>query len=262
MNLHIRISDTDICFARYEGGRNGSFFLVPYHVRPQASLTVNLREAVEQVPLLQNDFEKVEVHVEGPVTPVPLAEFQEEDAEATYGYCFSKEGKRRVFYDTVPVSNVVLLFALSEATCNTLEDTFGNVHYTSTLTPLLKHFATKGIGVGTSHGRRMFVYTHDGVIDVAVMDDIRLVMLNTYAVQTLSDVDYFTFNMAHHLSIDVQQTPIFVAGAPLMRDPVVDELQKYAAKVYAVNPAAEFNRDEVSTNADVPYDLMCALLHK
>lgn len=258
MNLYIRISDTDLCFARYSGGASPVFDFEPYHVRPQASLTVNLREAMQQVQLLQGDTGRVEVFVNGAVTPVPLAEFQEEDAEAAYNYCFTQGERRRVFYDTVPATNSVLLFALSEATCRTLEEAFGQIRFTAALTPVVQHFATKGLG--NTEGKRLFVYTHDGVVDVVVLEETRLVMLSTYSVRALTDVAYYTFNLARHLGIDMREAPVFVAGAPLLRDPVVRELQKYAARVYAINPAAEFNRNVVATTAEVPYDLVCGLL--
>ena len=45
-------------------------------------------------------------------------------------------------------------------------------------------------------------------------------------------------------------------------DPVVTELQHYAGKIYAIQPAADFNRHMVSTTPGVPYDLMCALLRR
>lgn len=260
MNLHIRISDTDICFARYEGGAVvcTDFQFKPYHIRPQASLTVNLRLAMQQVELLQQPYDKAKVYVNAPVTPVPLAEFQEEDVNTAYNFCFSPDEKRRVFYDTVPASNVVLLFALAETTCRTLEETFGEVRFTSALTPVVQHFAQKGLGTTTD--KRIFVYTHDGVIDVMVLDDNRLVMLNTYTVRTLTDVDYYVFNLAHHLGLNMNDTPVFVAGMSSLRNPMMEELQKYAARVYPVNPSAEFNRNVVSTTEGVPYDLMCALL--
>lgn len=258
MTLHIRISDTDICFATYEAGQPPKFEFHPYHVRPQVSLTVNLRMAMQQVEMLQQQYDKVEVYVNATVTPVPLAEFQEEDVDTTYNFCFTPGDKQRVFYDTVPASNAVFLFALPEVTCRTLEEAFGEVRYTAALTPLVQHFAQKGID--TTHGKRLFVYTHDGVIDVVALEDSRLVMLNTYMVRTLTDVDYYVFNLVRHLALDVAETPLFVAGAPLLRDPVIDELQKYAPRVYPVNPSAEFNRNVVSTTEGVPYDLMCALL--
>ena len=82
MNLYIRISDTELCFAAYEMGASQSFQFSTFRMQPSASLTVNLRTAMQQVELLrQQKFSKVEVYVNAPVTPVPLAEFQEEDAE-------------------------------------------------------------------------------------------------------------------------------------------------------------------------------------
>lgn len=258
MTLHLRISETDICFAHYEAGNPPVFEFEPYHVRPQVSLTVNLRAALQQVEMLKQTLDKVEVYVNAPVTPVPLVEFQEEDVDTAYNFCFTPGEKRRVFYDTVPASNAVFLFALSENTCRTIEEIFGEVRYTAALTPVVQHFAKKGLA--TTNDKRLFVYSHDGVIDVLVLEDSRLVMLNTYTVRTLTDVDYYVFTLARHLALDVNQIPIFVAGNPLMRDPVIEELQKYAARVYPVNPSAEFNRHIISTTEGVPYDLMCALL--
>lgn len=260
MSLHIRISDTDLCFASYESGRPPQFDFERVHLRPQVSLTVNLREAMGSVTMLQREYKQVEVSIVGRVTPVPLAEFQEEDVETLYSYCFTPGEKSRRFYDVAPATNAVLLFSLSEMTCRVLEEAFGEVRYSSAMTSLLQHFAGKGIG--SANGRRLFVYTHDGVIDLVCLDEMRLVMINTYPVRTLTDVDYYTFNMARHLGIDLQEAPIFVAGEALLRDPVVTELQKYAARVYAVNPSAEYNRHLVSTTEGVPYDFMCSLLKK
>lgn len=259
MTLHIRISDTDISFARFENGVQPTFLFETYHLRPQVSLTVNLREAIRTVPLLREPADRVEALAGGMVTPVPLAEFQEEDAKATYDCCFPQGTPRRVFYDTVPASNVVLLFALPDSTCRTLEEAFGEVRFCASLTGVVRHFARKGLG--TTAGRRLFVYPHDNVADVAVFEESRLVMLNSYAVRTLTDASYYILSLAHHLALDLHEAPIFVAGSPQLRDPAVRELQQYADRVYPVIPSAEFNRHVVATTAGVPYDLVCALLH-
>lgn len=258
MNLYIRISDTDLCFATWAGGSEVAFNFEPYKVRPQASLTVNLREAMSQLELLKQPFDRVEVLVDAPVTPVPLAEFQEEDAECIYNYCFTSSERRRIFYDTVPASNLVLLFALSQAPCHTIEEAFGSVRYTSVYGPVLQHFAGKGLG--NAEGKRLFVYQHDGTAIIAVMEDSRLVLLNSYNVRTLSDMCYYTFSLATQQGVDLATAPLFVAGDSMLRNALVDELAKYARRVYAVNPAAEFNRHIVSTTPQVPYDLMCALI--
>lgn len=260
MNLYIRISDTDICFAHYETSNPATFDFYPFHVKPQVSLTINLRTAMQQVELLKQPINQVEILVNSPITPVPLAEFQEEDAEVYHNFCFTPKHKSRVFYDTVPASNLVFLFSLFETTCQAIEESFGEVRYTAALTPVVQHFAKKGLAL--SNDKRIFVYTHDGVINIIVLEDSRLIMQNTYTVHTLTDVDYYVLNIAHNLALDLNKTPIFIAGIPSLRDPVINELQKYAPRVYPINPAAEFNRNIVSCTEGVPYDLMCALLNQ
>lgn len=258
MNLYIRISHTDICFASYDATQAEQFQFQTFHMRPQVSLMVNLRQAVQQIPMLQQEYNRVEVFVNAPVTPVPLTEFQEEDVEATYRFCFSQSQTQRVFYDTVPAANVVLLFALPNDTCRTLDDIFPNVRYNASLTPVVQHFAKKATSLSTD--KRVFVNTHAGAIDVIVFADNHLLMLNTYEVRTLADADYYLFNMLRHLAVDINTTPIFVSGDPGLRNPLIEELQHYAPKVFPVNPAAEFNRHIVSTTEQVPYDLVCAML--
>ena len=61
--------------------------------------------------------------------------------------------------------------------------------------------------------------------------------------------------MARHLAIDISSTPVFVAGPTLLRDPVVTEFQQYAAKVFPIHPAADFNRHIVATTDGVPTTL-------
>ncbi len=261
MALYIRLSDTDIHFARFDNNDGKAFHFTTYHLRPQISLTMNLRNAMESVDLLHGYQGRVEVLVNTPVTPVPLADFQEEDCDTLYDYCFTEETKHRVFYDTIPAANAVLLFGLGENVCHAIEEAFGDVRFASSRTALLQHLATKALGTGT-HRRRLFVYTHEGVIDVAVFDDTRLLMFNSYNVRTLTDVAYYTFNLARHLGFAPQTEPIYVAGEELLRTPVVEELQKYASQVFAINPAADFNRHIAATTAGIPYDMSVHMLAK
>lgn len=212
---------------------------------------------MQQIDILRQPINQVEIFVNSPVTPIPLAEFQEEDAEVFHNFCFTNKQKSRVFYDTVPASNVVFLFSLPETTCRAIEESFGEVRYTAALTPVVQHFAKKGLS--TNNDKRIFVYSHDGVINVIVLEESRLIMQNTYIVHTLTDVDYYVLNIAHSLSLDLNKTPIFIAGIPSLRNPIIDELQKYAPRVYPINPTAEFNRSTISNTEGVPYDLMCAL---
>ncbi len=262
--MHLRLSDNDICIARYDRGRlpddRDAFRFQSFPVLPRASLLVSLADTVLPLPDCRRPDGRVEVVFTTPATPIPLAEFQEEDIEAAYRQVFSPEEPRRLFYDPVPPLNLVLVFAADPAVCRRLEEAFAEVHYSCALTPVLCHFAEKGLGV---HGnRRVFIYAHESVVDVALIDGCRLDFLNSYTCLSLSDVTYFTLGALEQLRVDPAEYPFFVAGDPQMRMPLIDELRHYSDQVYPINPAAEFNRHPIARAEGVPYDLVCAMLRR
>lgn len=109
MSLYLRISEHNFCIAKYELREEPIFHFAQHKLRPQASFTINLHEAEETQPLLQNVKGTVNVVVCGPTTLVPLAEFQEEDCAELYGLCFPSDKKVCVFYDIIQAANAVLL---------------------------------------------------------------------------------------------------------------------------------------------------------
>ena len=255
--LYLRLSDTHLSFARFDGGREPHFEFSSYRMRPHTSLTVNLREAESTESILQAPVGRVQALVTGAVTPVPLADFQEEDSEVLYDFCFPGEKKRRIFYDLLPTANVVLLFALEETVCHALEEAFGNVHYVSSLTPVLRHFSTKGSAV---QEKRLFAYLHEQAADIAVFEKSRLLLANTFHIHAPVDAAYYILNAAKQLGMPPLQTPFYLAGPAGQRDGVATELRKYATNVYPILPASEFNRHPVAATEGVPYDLATLLI--
>ena len=138
MKLYLRLSAGSLSMAQYELGREPYFAFSTYRLRTETSLTVNLQHARETEEILSRLTSGIEVLVTGPVVAVPLADFREEDCDALYNYCFASHVRRRVFYDTLPLANAILLFALDEDKCTAIEDVFGEVHYRSAQTAVLR----------------------------------------------------------------------------------------------------------------------------
>ena len=74
--------------ARYEIHRSAEFQFSTFRLRPQASFTMNLREACDTETLLQGPAPDTQIIVWGETTLVPMAAFQEEEVEDTYNFCF------------------------------------------------------------------------------------------------------------------------------------------------------------------------------
>lgn len=257
--LYLRLSESELNFARYEAGNGDTFVFSTFKLRPQTSFTVNLREACAAEDLLKQPHAAIQVLVAGPVTPVPLADFQEEDCEAFYDFCFTKEQPRRVFYDVLPAANAVLLFALDKNACHALEETLGDIHYVSAQTAVLRHFSAK---VSPVQPKRLFVHCRDQAADVAVFEESRLLMVNSYDVHSPVDTAYYVLNIARWHGSGGSGLPIYVTGPQDRREAVAAELRKYVKGVYPVNPASEFNRHAVAAAEGVPYDLVALLLER
>ena len=127
--------------------------------------------------------DRVHVGVLSPVTVVPLAEFEESTAEAVYQFVFNgrraSKAKRRVFYDMLPSSNGVLLFALDEGHCAEVERELGEVHYFSPFSGLLQWMAGRK---QTARQHRVFIHCRTTQIDVAYFEGHRIFAFNTFDV--------------------------------------------------------------------------------
>ena len=277
-NLTIRLSRQALCFARYDSGHPSAFAFSTFRLNPMYSLAANLHEAARTEPLMQAEVRgDVQVLVESPVTYVPLAEFQEEEAEQLYALCHPSETRRRVFYDIVTPANCVVLFSLEEVVCHTLEEQFPHVHYVSTLTPVLRHFAGKGAEPG--RGVRIFVYQCEQALHVVAFEDTRLLVANSFETESAADTVFYTLSVAQQLGAPLVPTetdslgisaesktcaddftPLYVAADDAVRNELCEALREYAVNVRPVSSSAEYNRHKVATTKGVPYDVVTFLL--
>lgn len=256
-SLYLRLGDTTFFVARYEMRDEPVFACANYRLNPQLPIAANLNEAVQREPLLSSPAIATHVVVGGEITLVPLADFQEEECEAIYDSIFPSKVRRRVFYDTIPQVNAVMLFSLDEALCASIESLFDRVIYQSCFTAVLRRFAKKTVGqMGVN---RIYVYGYERGILVSAFVDGRLMTMNAYPATAPSDVAYYTLSVAHHLGISVEAVDIFVAGSEEQRKVITTELQKFAPSVVSVNPSAEYNRHIVTKHDDVPYDMIALL---
>lgn len=256
MPLYIRLSEYTMAIARYELRTPPAFSFATFRLRPQASFTMNLREACDTEPLLQGPAPNAQIIVCGPVTPVPLAEFQEEESEAIYNFCFPSEQRRRVFYDTLPRANAVLLFAMDEMQCAKLEEAFPDARFLSSQTALLRHFSTKD---ATRPAVRIFIHLYENVMELSAFEENRLLVCNRFQVHDATDVAYYTLNIARQLAFEPEESPIYVAGDTPVRDAAITELGRYVRHVHFIQPTGEYNRHIVTTTPGVPYDMMTLL---
>lgn len=230
-----------------------------YHVaslQSHLSLVEQLRDAVDHLSVCQPlPAEGVVVSVVGPYTPVPMADFQEELCDTFYNYCINPEVKHRVFYDIIPASNAVLLFGVPEQTCRVIEDVLGNVHYVSSITPVLKQMLRYG------EPRQCLICAHDHSIDLLIFEGVHLNMLNSYKVDSPDDVAYYVLGVFNQFGLNPEQMRISVIGSAAHRNPIISRLADFVSQVVPVLPSQIYDH-EMAKEDRLPYDLVAYILSK
>ncbi len=252
------IDDERLDFAGYRSADDQEEQLMYYAhaVSLDKSLTVNLREAFEQCPLLSEGDVNLRVIVSGRTTFVPIQDFQEEDIEDIYYFNFPDRRHSQVFYDVLPALNAVLIFSVPEVLCHVFNEYAPQVYFVSAMTPLLRHFAEKKDDGLKKH---LFIYLNGSYTDIAAIDSGKLLMSNKYNTRTAEDVAYYALSVAELLSFQSEDSALYICGNAAHAEGLMPLLKPYMAHVFHTYPKAEFNRHAATMHERMPYPLMVKL---
>ena len=229
--LYIRITSDDISFAI--GKQVDDLHFSVHRLDRRVSFTINLRRAVEVEPLMAQEYAGVEVIVSGAVIAVPLSDFREEDCETLYDSCFRAGHKHRVFYDTLPSANVVLLYAFDENCWRALKEKFGKVLYISEQTNRLRRYSMLS---SAASAKRMFLYLSHKKLEMSVFEGVRLLMLNTYDAKNADDVAYYALGVMEALGmLHSADSLVMIDGEAMPCKQARGALEKFVKNIVELN---------------------------
>ena len=232
--------------------------------RTERSRTLSFAQQLRQIKLRHNPLNtigKVQVCIQSPALIVPMAEFDETISEVLYNFTLYGQPEapmpQRVFYDVLPVSNAVVLFAEKEHICKVIEQEMGEVYYVSVFTGLLKWMARHG---SPAQQKRLFIHCRSHHIDVAYVAGRRIFAFNSFEVQTATDVVYFSNKLAEQFNLDPHTTPFIVCGIEGKTQVVAGALQDYIEQVDVIDPALEFDEHPLTRIPMLPFELLTQIL--
>ena len=257
--LYIRISSSEMFFARYDHLRRQTVNFVSYKVKPDISLNANMHAAISQVALVRGDFNYVRVLMEGPATLVPLSEFDEDLTEDIYFFNFTGNRRRlRVFYDTLPHLNAVLLFAADRDVCHTLEETFPNILFQSAETPQLLHFASCSRTAAACG--RLFVSLAPNRMSFSAFRNGKIELYNSYKLHHLHDAAYYILQALLLWNFRQETDEVYLGGKRDLAEQLYADMQPYVNKLFLLKAEEEFNSNVAALQNALPYDMITLLL--
>lgn len=244
---YVRLSGDVMSFAYNSGLEGEEPTFAPWEVRGRSSLTINLREACDREPLLALPTERTEVMIGTSVVAVPLDNFDEEQCVPLWRYVVPRRGGERVFYDTLPQADCVLLYGASEEVCRAFEDSFGEVHFTACLTHVLRNYMRYHISPAQS-GCHGLIFLHENVADVAIFEGHSLTAVNTFVVNQPGDVAYYALNLSQSVGLKPLTDKLRLCGDDVPVRETLRTLRQFCPGV-----------EVLESKGAMPYDMQCAV---
>ena len=248
--LVIRVSSRSLSFSTSEGRE---VVYESYPLKSSISIAANMREALQNVPLLSQSYGRVLVMVDSPVLMVPFSEFSEETMEDYYRHAFTRCEQQVVMHTILSDLNSVALFGVSKDLRVVIQDAFSEVRFVAALAPLWLHLNQRSY---TGPHSKLYVYFHEKMIDVFSFAQNRFKFCNSYAFNSTGDAIYYILAAWKQLGMMAEHDELYLTGSVTANEELKDELEKFVKRVFVINPVGEFNRVNVAQIPGIPYDLV------
>ena len=248
--LTIRTSRNSLAFSTTDG-REVS--LERYPLKNGISLTANLREALTQVPMLQENYQRVTVLTDSPVLMMPADLFLDEEKGDIYRYTFTGQEMRHVTHSVLPQLNAVAVFSVLKDLRQVLTDRYDKVEFQPVAAPVWNHLHQKSF---TGSRVKLYGSFHDHCMEVFSFAQNRFKFYNSYAATNPDDALYYLLAVWKQLGLEPYEDELHLSGTLPEREQLLEKVRQYVKHVFVSSPTGEFNRAQVTQIEGMPYDLM------
>ena len=258
MSLSIRLCTNGLSFCVYAPGSERPFTYKVYDMNHTISLAANLKQALMTEPMLQQQYQRVNVLVSTTaITTVPVAYFDADDIEDTYALNFPKASPQHVSYNVLRRSGVALIFGIERSVYQLLLDDFPRARFYAASSTLIEFFSEKSL---TGVYRKMYVYIHEKEITLYAFEQGRILFVNSYPVTSVSDMQYYILNVWQQLGFDQIDDYLFIVGDNDSRQELKDKIVYFLKNVSLIDRNEDFKGTLTEGYVMIPYDLQTLLV--
>lgn len=258
-SLSIRVCSNGLSFCTYAPGSDVPFDYVTFDVNHTISLAANLKKALLTEPVLKADYQRVNVLITTPrFTTVPVAAFDKDDVNDMYGFAFPKDKAQHVSYNVLRRSGIAIVFGMDKNIYQLLLDDFPRARFYASASTLIEFFSEKSlIGVG----KNMYAYLHEKEMTLYAFDQGRMLFVNTFAVSTVNDMQYFILYVWKELGFDqVTDSLSVVSDNQDQASCLTEKIRYFLQHADVIDRSDDFKDKLTRGNSMIPYDLQTLLV--
>ncbi len=255
--LTMRIGQYSLSFSAIKTGDARDIVFEPYTVKSGMSMAANLREALKEIDIINNGWQRAEALIDSPVLMIPVDLFDAGQKEVLYHNAITGHERETVIYNVLPSLNVVAVFSINKDLKLVIDDNFNDVRYTHVCVSVWNHLYRKSF---TGVRMKLYAYFHDKKLDVFSFRQNRFRFTNSFSTNLAPDAVYFILNIWKQLAFNNKRDELHLAGDLPDRETLEKELRQFIQNVYVVNPGAEFSNSPIAEIKNIPYDLITHFL--
>ena len=251
--LTIRIGQHTLTFSAIDKTKANSIVYEPYTVRSGISMAANLREALREIDLLRNGWQRAMVLIDSPVLMIPIEEYNDGLKDTLYNHAITGRESETVMSTVLPQLNAVAVYSINKDLKLVIDDHFSDVRFTHVCAPVWNHLFRRSF---TGVRQKLYAYFHDKKMDVFSFQQNRFRFVNGFNTNLAPDAVYFLLNIWKQLAFDNRRDELHLVGELPDKDSLIQELHSFVQHVYVINPKAEVNRAPITDIKGLPYDLI------
>lgn len=256
--LSIRLSADGFSFSIYDPTEKVSIDHTRYRIEPNISLTANVKQAWAENDFLKLPFKRVNLLIDTPrYTTVPLALFEETQAETIYYHNHPRYLSEVVAHNILNRSNCVLLFAIDKSTYNLLYEYFPQARLYATVSPVIEYLCDRS---RLGNNRKLYAYIQKKHIDILAFERGKLLFANTFPNRGNADCIYFILNVWKQIGLNQETDELHLTGIPEEKERFIDKLRKYVKIVNFMSPIVSNRINNQETEEEIPYDIQVLLM--
>lgn len=256
--LIVRVSRYSLSFSTVNLNADAaSVDFEPYNVRSGISMAANLREAYKTIGKLQKKYAKTMVFIDSPALIVPIDQYNEEEAQTFFHHAFPGSKSELVMANVLPDLNAVALYGINKDLHLVINDNMEQPRIVNVMAPVWRYLHVRSF-LGTHN--KLFGYFHEKRLDIFSFNVNRFRFCNTFDTNSIHDAAYFLLNVWQQLALDASRDELYIVGDIDDKEALQNELRRFLARAYVINPTGDFNRSPVTQIKGMPYDLMTYLV--
>lgn len=258
-SLSIRLCSNGLSFCTYAPGKKEPFEYKELEVNHTISMAANLKDALQNEPMLKQDYQRVNVLIATPhFTTVPVAAFKKEEVDAVYQFAFPKDKAQHVSYNVLRRSGIAIVFGLERSVYQMLLDDFPRARFYAAASTLIEFFSERSL---FGSGRKMYAYLHEKELTLYAFDQGRMLYVNTFVTTSVADTQYYLLNVWKDLAFDQVDDELYIVGDQEKPATELSEKIKYfLQRVEVIERGEDFKDRLTHGHSLIPYDLQTLLI--